>query len=493
MVEGHSVHRVAASHTKRLVGKKFKASSPNGRFTDGATAINNQVFQRIEAVGKNLFAFFGPIKGPLFVVHVHFGMSGQWSVFDSNSEDVPEPTPTTRLRLEHPETGLVSHLSAMTVQLGDEALYTEKRAVLGQDPLRADADADLLFEKVSNSKKTIGQLLMDQSVFAGPGNIYRAEILFKAGVHPNVKGIDLGRARFDRVWLHTVELLRRGFACGSILTVDPDEAKALGNPRLRRYIYNSAHCARCGGRVVSWDVSARTCYACTRCQPLNDADAISQPKASPAKVFVSHCAREPLADRILQGPSKLVVKELRAELERRGLETKGTKAVLVKRLATAMDIDEPEDEQEPTHLPASPPLEMALSAEAAAAEKALAGENRAVEHIAELHPSQAAKAAALARTGKRTRGGGGKKVAGQVEEVEAASEAEEVHTAGRVVKLEAKVEPESDVGLGLGGRQRKVRRTPQTAQLKHTAQTKAGSEQTEAGSEPVADSASAVE
>lgn len=78
-------------------------------------------------------------------------MSGQWSVFDSNSEDVPEPTPTTRLRLEHPETGLVSHLSAMTVQLGDEALYTEKRAVLGQDPLRADADADLLFEKVTST------------------------------------------------------------------------------------------------------------------------------------------------------------------------------------------------------------------------------------------------------------------------------------------------------------------------------------------------------
>eukprot|EP00961_Rhodomonas_salina_P284726 3847984-Rhodomonas_salina.1 len=38
---------------------------------------------------------------------------------------------------------------------------------------------------------------------ARSGNIYRAEILFKAGVHPNVKGIDLGRARFDRVWLHT--------------------------------------------------------------------------------------------------------------------------------------------------------------------------------------------------------------------------------------------------------------------------------------------------
>ena len=42
MVEGHSVHRVASLHRKRLIGKKFQACSPNGRFIDGATAINNR-------------------------------------------------------------------------------------------------------------------------------------------------------------------------------------------------------------------------------------------------------------------------------------------------------------------------------------------------------------------------------------------------------------------------------------------------------------------
>ena len=137
-------------------------------------------FQRIEAVGKNLFAFFGSPKGPLAVVHIHFGMAGVWAVFDSAREPVPPTTGTTRLCLEHGESGLVAHLSAMTVQLGDEEFYLKKKAGLGQDPLREDADADLLFEKVSKSGKKIGELLMDQSFFCGPGNIYRAEILFKA-------------------------------------------------------------------------------------------------------------------------------------------------------------------------------------------------------------------------------------------------------------------------------------------------------------------------
>ena len=58
MVEGHSVHRVATMHRQRLIGKTFVATSPNGRFTEGAKAIDGKVFYRIEAVGKNLFAFF---------------------------------------------------------------------------------------------------------------------------------------------------------------------------------------------------------------------------------------------------------------------------------------------------------------------------------------------------------------------------------------------------------------------------------------------------
>ncbi len=91
MVEGHSVHRVAFSHSRQLVGKRFAASSPNGRFTEGAKAIDGKKFHSIEAVGKNLFAFFGDADlAAMVCVHVHFGMSGAWSVFDRNLESIPE-------------------------------------------------------------------------------------------------------------------------------------------------------------------------------------------------------------------------------------------------------------------------------------------------------------------------------------------------------------------------------------------------------------------
>lgn len=58
MVEGHSVHRIASRFRSQLVGRKFAATSPNARFTEGATAIDRRTLSRVEAVGKNLFAFF---------------------------------------------------------------------------------------------------------------------------------------------------------------------------------------------------------------------------------------------------------------------------------------------------------------------------------------------------------------------------------------------------------------------------------------------------
>lgn len=72
MVEGPECHRVAAAHRRELVGKNFKATSPNGRFADGAAAISGRALDRIEVVGKNMFYFFGDV-----VVRVHFGMAGQ--------------------------------------------------------------------------------------------------------------------------------------------------------------------------------------------------------------------------------------------------------------------------------------------------------------------------------------------------------------------------------------------------------------------------------
>ena len=345
---------------------------------------------------------------PDVVVHVHFGMSGKWSAVDTGR--APEATSTTRLQLEGH--GIVSHLSAMTVAHGGPELFEAKRSALGEDPLRADADPSALWARVSKSSKSIGALLMDQSYFAGVGNIFRCEILLVAGVHPNVRGADLTRAQYDRIWAASVKLMERAFTLGSIVTVEKHEALAVGRPGLRRWLYNSAVCGKCGGRVCSWQIQSRTCYACTGgCQPISqptpaEGEAVAGGGVGAGdspRLFLSHCAGESLEQR-LATPEKLRVGELREALTARGLPTSGKKALLVARLkgeeaasppppaahggegASADDGASGAPSGASSSSAAAAPAgrgKRMRSANAAAADKAAVRESRAVEHVAE--------------------------------------------------------------------------------------------------------------
>ncbi|GIL52279.1 hypothetical protein Vafri_8173 [Volvox africanus] len=319
-------------------------------------------------------------------MHVHFGMSG---AFRTMNLPGPPPTETTRLELIHKDLGLVAHLSAMTVTHGSLALYKSKAAQLGPDPLREDADKELLWSKLSRSRKSIGLVLMDQSMVAGVGNIYRAEVLFKAGVHPELPACDISRELFDRIWYHCVDLLQRGFVTGSIITVDPDEAKVLGRPWTRRYIYNQKTCGRCKGPVRTWDMATRTVYCCENCQPLKLPEQQQQQEgaaaagggggcgavialsasrltamaaARPPRMFRSHCAPDDDED-VNQMPAKLTVKQLKSRLTSLNLDTRGTKPQLVERLEAALRWKQ--HQQPTTNVTSDTPITALVGAEAA--------------------------------------------------------------------------------------------------------------------------------
>ena len=71
------------------------------------------------------------------------------------------------------------------------AFYEKQSGKIGPDPLREDANVEKVWEKLHASKKPVGLVLMDQSMVAGIGNIYRAEILFKASTSamPDAVGV----------------------------------------------------------------------------------------------------------------------------------------------------------------------------------------------------------------------------------------------------------------------------------------------------------------
>lgn len=437
--------------------------------------IDQAVLSKVECHGKNLFFFFNK-NAMCTVVHVHFGMSGafpvhsipassrsswpQWALSPSTAvlpsqsssavslqEDRPEwvhPTNTTRLTLFNAALNVYGHLSAMTVTEGSPQLYVDKISMLGPDPLREDAKPELMWDKMQTSarKKSIGLFLMSQDLVAGVGNIYRSEILFMSGVHPDTPAGLITPAQFSDIWRHCVETLQRGFREGSIITVDPQEALLLGPPWTRRYCYGQKHCGRCGTRIQSWDIASRTVYCCTTCQPrVTDLDdnngANKEVSATPTKKkkksdrdSVCVCLKgmsvpagvlpgEPSPTALTSPPATMTVAQLKSALRERVLETSGLKADLIARLekfedqlssaccepAKQVRLEGPakrvrlEGIGSSTAVPASaqPAAEdrrgMKLvkggrgggafkSAKQAAAEKVAAGESRAVEHIA---------------------------------------------------------------------------------------------------------------
>ncbi|MFL6025356.1 MAG: Fpg/Nei family DNA glycosylase, partial [Friedmanniella sp.] len=151
----------------------------------------------------------------------------------------------------------------------------EKNAVtaaLGPDPLRPNADPTLAAARLARSRTALGALLMNQTVLAGVGNVYRAEILFRHGIHPYLAGRDLDPAVWLDIWADLVRLMRHGLRTGRIVTTEPeDRERRSGAARQSdaHYVYRRTGqpCRRCGTPVVHAVMVTRNLFWCPRCQP----------------------------------------------------------------------------------------------------------------------------------------------------------------------------------------------------------------------------------
>lgn len=263
MPEGHSIRHLATVHSYGFKGTEVRAESPQGRFTDGAAVINNRVMTDTSAHGKHLFLHFDDD-----IVHIHLGLYG-W--VKTRKYKQQKPTDSIRLRMYNAE--YISDLSGPTCcEILTTGQMIEKKASLGQDPIHESARPELVWEKIKKSKKTVGQLLMDQAVVAGIGNVYRAELLFMSNVSPFIPGKELDESKFIKIWEDSVRLLRLGAVDGKIKTVFEehltDNEVLLHGCTQTSYVYKRTGdpCRKCGNTVKSDDMGGRTIYWCPTCQ-----------------------------------------------------------------------------------------------------------------------------------------------------------------------------------------------------------------------------------
>jgi endonuclease-8 len=129
-----------------------------------------------------------------------------------------------------------------------------------------------MVQRLTSRNVAVGQLLMDQTVVAGIGNIYRAELLFRARLDPHTPGrrvpTDVARA----LWDDWAVLLADGIERGFILTREDLSAaqreEAVADSTLRHWVYHRTGepCLVSGNPVVVEEMATRKLYWCPSCQ-----------------------------------------------------------------------------------------------------------------------------------------------------------------------------------------------------------------------------------
>ncbi len=278
MPEGHTLRRLADDLVTAFAGRPVRVSSPQGRFEADAEQLDGARVVGADSAGKHLFVEF---DGDRFV-HVHLGLIGSFAVHTAVT-DVPDPVGAVRLRLvsadpDHPRgTSYADLRGAILCDLVGPVRRAEILGRLGPDPLRPDADPDLAWRRISRSQRSIGDLLMDQKVLAGVGNVYRAEVLFRTRIHPLRPGHTLRVSQWRAMWADLVTLMSEGVQSGRIDTVRPEHTPhAMGRaPRTddhggEVYVYRrtSRPCLHCGSTIRTGELAGRNIFWCPRCQPI---------------------------------------------------------------------------------------------------------------------------------------------------------------------------------------------------------------------------------
>ena len=304
MPEGNEIHRWAERHAAAFAGRVVRVDGPQGRFVD-SDVVSGRKLVRVMAVGKHLGYDFGRDR----ILHVHLGLQGD---FTEGSGALPAVRGALRLRMwsaakvrnpTHDGSAVMGGATSVVGSkrhawyssddgtgnmLPEQIAWVELRGPmdcsvwtnaqwakllerLGPDPLNGDGPEKAM-ERIAKSKRPIGLLLMDQDVMAGVGNIYRAELLFRARQSPFTPGREVAPEVLRRMWKEAGPLMRAGMVDRRIVTtLAKDRENKTGKVQVggEHYVYrrNGKACRVCGDTVMKQEgFGGRNLFWCAVCQ-----------------------------------------------------------------------------------------------------------------------------------------------------------------------------------------------------------------------------------
>lgn len=256
MPEGDTVFVLARRLGNAIAGEVLRRT--DFRVPRFATVrLDGRRVEDVHARGKHLFI---RVEGGR-TIHSHLAMEGEWHIYSPQARWT-RPATWARVVLETSRWIAVGYRLAK-LELIESDQEDELFSYLGPDPLGPEWDpAEAMRRLAAVGELPIADALLDQSVMAGPGNVYKCEICFLRGLYPWTQVADVEDLR--GVVTLTARVMRANRDEGMQVTTGDNR------PGRRHWVYGRGGepCLRCGTSIArSADAPARVTYWCPRCQP----------------------------------------------------------------------------------------------------------------------------------------------------------------------------------------------------------------------------------
>ena len=266
MPEGDTLYRIANRLRPILTGKTILAAHANpprtGAMIDAQSLVGRRV-ELVEATGKHLLITFDDRR----VLHSHLGMTGSWHIY-AHEQRWQKPARRAGVVLST-QSHVSVNFSPKFLELVSEKAIARSAYLnrLGPDMMLAETDiVDVVPRMRKFSRLPIGEAVMNQTLVAGIGNIYKSESLFLTNINPWTTVGEIDDQQLLTYLQLTKKLMRRNRHGGERTT-----RFALDGPRLWVYGREGQRCLVCGefiqirrqgeqGRTTFW---CRTCQAST--------------------------------------------------------------------------------------------------------------------------------------------------------------------------------------------------------------------------------------
>jgi formamidopyrimidine-DNA glycosylase len=232
--------------------------------TKVARQLKNRTIKTVERRGK--YIVIGLDKGTLVI---HLRMSGRLYVRPLENEDMKYERATFDLSGKKEILVLRDPRTLGTIHYYSENEQPKSLAKLGWEPLSVKISAKELKQKFKARSIGVKVVLLDQTIYAGIGNIYASEALWVAKIHPATKANSLSNQQLTALIKAVPAVLTRALKQGGSTLRDfmsPDGDEGSYQNEFRVYGREDEPCSRCGTKIKRITQAQRSTYYCPNCQ-----------------------------------------------------------------------------------------------------------------------------------------------------------------------------------------------------------------------------------